>query len=88
MNVKASGRSALILATGFFVCFAGPSQAATDADDAAASSTIESAGGTRCAQQIRQTRLAPLETLRASQIREVALETHADAKKTARRRGR
>jgi len=30
MMIKASGRSALILATGLFVCFAGPSQAATD----------------------------------------------------------
>ena len=31
MIIKASGRSALILATGLFVCFAGPSQAATGA---------------------------------------------------------
>jgi hypothetical protein len=43
MMIKASGRSALILATGLFVCFAGPSQAAADADDAALSS--ESAPG-------------------------------------------
>ena len=41
MNIKASGRSALILATGLFVCFAGPSQAATGADGAAASSKSE-----------------------------------------------
>ena len=33
MTIKASGRSALILATGLFVCFAGPSQAAAGADD-------------------------------------------------------
>jgi hypothetical protein len=32
MIIKASGRSALILATGLFVCFAGPSQAAEGAD--------------------------------------------------------
>ena len=38
MNIKASGRSALILATGLFVCFAGPSQAA-GATDPAASAT-------------------------------------------------
>jgi hypothetical protein len=38
MIVKASGRSALILATGLFVCFAGPSQAA-GATDPAASAT-------------------------------------------------
>jgi hypothetical protein len=46
MTVKASGRSALILATGLFVCFAGPSQAAAGADGAAASSKSESAAGT------------------------------------------
>jgi hypothetical protein len=41
MNIKASGRSALILATGIFVCFAGPSQAAASADHAAASAKSE-----------------------------------------------
>jgi hypothetical protein len=35
MIIKASGRSALILATGLFVCFAGPSQAAGVTDPAA-----------------------------------------------------
>jgi hypothetical protein len=43
MIIKASGRSALILVTGLFVCFAGPSQAAPDADKATASSRSESA---------------------------------------------
>ena len=38
MIIKASGRSALILATGLFVCFAGPSQAAGAADPAASAS--------------------------------------------------
>ncbi|MGA9089790.1 MAG: hypothetical protein WB420_11850 [Bradyrhizobium sp.] len=39
MNIKANGRSALILATGLFVCFAGPSQAAAGgADNATATS--------------------------------------------------
>jgi FtsZ-interacting cell division protein ZipA len=37
MIIKASGRSALILAaTGLWVCYAGPSQATADTDDAAA----------------------------------------------------
>jgi hypothetical protein len=45
MNIKASGRSALILATGLFVCFAGPSQAATGAADTAASTKSENAAG-------------------------------------------
>jgi hypothetical protein len=35
MIIKASGRSALILATGLFVCFACPSQAAAGANNAA-----------------------------------------------------
>jgi hypothetical protein len=42
MMIKASGRSALILATGLFVCFAGPSQAAASADGTAAASKSES----------------------------------------------
>ena len=45
MTVKASGCSALILATGLFVCFAGPSQAAAGADNATASPKPESAAG-------------------------------------------
>jgi hypothetical protein len=44
MIIKASGRSALILATGLFVCFARPSQAAPGATDATASSKSDTAG--------------------------------------------
>jgi hypothetical protein len=44
MTITASGRAALILATGLFVCFAGPSQAAPDAD-ATATSKPEAAAG-------------------------------------------
>jgi hypothetical protein len=43
MTVKASGRSALILTTGLFLCFAGPSLAAAGADNAATSSKSEAA---------------------------------------------
>jgi hypothetical protein len=43
MMIKASGRSALILATGLFVCFAGPSHAAASADGAATASKSEAA---------------------------------------------
>jgi hypothetical protein len=39
MKTKASGRSALILAAGLWVCFAGPSQAATAGGGAAETST-------------------------------------------------
>jgi hypothetical protein len=46
MTIKASGRSALILATGLFVCFAGPSRAAATADGTAASSKSASAAET------------------------------------------
>jgi hypothetical protein len=45
MTIKASGRSALILATGLFVCFAGPSPAAAGADDATAAAKSENAAG-------------------------------------------
>ena len=44
MIIKASGRSALLLAAGLFVCFAGPSLAAADAEDAAAATKSEPAG--------------------------------------------
>ncbi len=44
MTVKASGRAALILATGLFVCFATPSQAADDADIATPGPKSETAG--------------------------------------------
>jgi hypothetical protein len=43
MIIKASGRSALILVTGLFVCLAAPSQAAPGTDKATASSKSESA---------------------------------------------
>jgi hypothetical protein len=42
MNIKASGRSALIVATGLFVCIAGPSHATASADGAAAGSKSQS----------------------------------------------
>ncbi len=43
MTIKANGRLALMLAAGLFVCLAGPSQAATGADNAAAGSKTERA---------------------------------------------
>jgi hypothetical protein len=43
MTIKGSGRSALILATGLWVCLAGPSQAAAGANNAVASAKPESA---------------------------------------------
>jgi hypothetical protein len=49
MKVKASGRSALIVATGLFACFAVPSQAAATADNAAASAKSEDTAATSVA---------------------------------------
>jgi hypothetical protein len=43
MIVRASGRSGLIIAAGFLLCFAGPSPSAAGADDAAASPKSETA---------------------------------------------
>lgn len=56
MMVKASGRSALIFATGLFVCFAGPSPAtAASTDRAAATSKSDSAtSGKSVRQGVRQ----------------------------------
>jgi hypothetical protein len=45
MNIKASGRSALIIAAGFWVCFSGPLQAAEDADGGVTASKAESVAG-------------------------------------------
>lgn len=45
MNINASGRAALIIATGLFVGLAGPSQAASDSDADAATSTAEAPAG-------------------------------------------
>jgi hypothetical protein len=44
MKIIASGRLALLVATGLFVCFAGPSEAAPD-NDGEASATSEAAAG-------------------------------------------
>jgi hypothetical protein len=45
MNIKASGRSALIIAAGFWVCVTGPLQAAEDADGGVAAYRTETAAG-------------------------------------------
>jgi hypothetical protein len=45
MNIKASGRSALIIAAGFCLCVSGPLQAAEDADGGVTASKAESAAG-------------------------------------------
>jgi hypothetical protein len=45
MNIKASGRSALIIAAGIWVCVSGPLQAAEDADGGVTASRTETAAG-------------------------------------------
>jgi hypothetical protein len=45
MNIKASGRSASIIAAAFWVCLSGPLHAAEDADGGAAVATTENAAG-------------------------------------------
>src|SRR5260370_25545133 len=45
MKIKASARSVLILATGVFVCFAGPSHAAGSADTEAARAKSQDVSG-------------------------------------------
>src|SRR4051794_38893463 len=45
MNIKASGRSALVIAAGLWVCVSGPLQAGQDADGGAAAYEAEAAAG-------------------------------------------
>jgi hypothetical protein len=45
MNFKASGRAALIIAAGFWMCVSGPLQAAEDADGGVTASRTEAAAG-------------------------------------------
>ncbi len=45
MNIKASGRSALIIAAGFWICVSGPLQAAEDADGGVAAYETATAAG-------------------------------------------
>jgi hypothetical protein len=45
MNIKASGRSALIIAAGFCLCVSGPLQAAEDADGGVTASKAENTAG-------------------------------------------
>ncbi len=45
MNIKASGRSALIIAAGFWICVCGPLQAGQDADGGDAAYEAEAAAG-------------------------------------------
>jgi hypothetical protein len=68
MKIKASGRSALILATGLFVCFAGPSQAAASADNAATSAKSEDTAG------------APVASKKSAKHSSRHRKTHADRK--------
>ena len=63
MMIKASGRSALMVVMGLFVCLAGVSY--TNAASEAAGSKSESATATKSVKQ----GYAPLEAHRASQIR-------------------
>ena len=73
MIIKASGRSALILATGLFVCFAGPSQAAPSDDTATASSNSEKATGAPVALN-KDAKIAPLEKTLTAKIRQGGAE--------------
>jgi hypothetical protein len=58
MNVKVSGCSALILATGLFVCFSGPSQAAGDTDGTTATSAKQTTRNLKAAMHRKAARVA------------------------------
>jgi len=78
MIVKASGRAALIIATGLFVCFAGPSPVvAASSDSAAATSKSESTtSGKSARQSVRQWKRYARKSVKAA-------SKPADSKKSA-----
>jgi hypothetical protein len=78
MMVKASGRAALIIATGLFVCFAGPSPVvAASSDSAAATSKSESTtSGKSARQSVRQGKRYARKSVKAA-------SKPADSKKSA-----
>jgi hypothetical protein len=82
MIIKASGRSALILLTGLFVCFAGPSQAATSADDAAADSEKAAAAPVALHKNLRHARHHSKHTAHGK-FHRVALKTAGHRKAAA-----
>ncbi len=86
MNIKASGRSALIIAAAFCTCISGPLQAAEDADGGATVSRAESAAGPpvalnkfvkksrhwkRASSQRKSVKLAMTENMKTSRIKKV-----------------
>ena len=87
MNIKASGRSALIIAAAFWVCVSGPLQAAEDADGGVAVSKTESAAGPpvalnkfakksrhwkRASSQRKSVKVASAENTKPSRIKKVS----------------
>lgn len=82
MMVKASGRSALILATGLFVCFAGPAPAtAATTDRTAATSKSESATPAKSVRQ--STRHWKRYTRRSGKVASKPAETRKAEKEVA-----
>jgi hypothetical protein len=82
MNIKASGRSALIITAGLWMCFAGPMRA-TESDARASDSTAktESAAGAPVALN-KFTKHRPKKQATVSRKSEKAAAKPADAKKT------
>ncbi|MEA2917544.1 MAG: hypothetical protein QOJ15_9625 [Bradyrhizobium sp.] len=87
MNIKASGRSALIIAAAFWACVSGPVQAAEDADGGVTMSKTESAAGLpvalnkfakksrhwkRASSQRKSVKVASAENARASEKKKAA----------------
>jgi hypothetical protein len=83
MIIKASGRSALILATGLFVCFAGPSQAAGAADATASSKPDTAAGAPIALNKYAKHGAHHAKKLAQGKSRKVALKSSTDKKAAA-----
>ena len=83
MIIKASGRSALILATGLFVCLAGPSHAAAGANNTAAGATPETADAPVVLDKYAKHGSRHLKKYAHRRSGKVALKPSADAKADA-----
>jgi hypothetical protein len=88
MNIKASGRSALIIAAGFWLCVSGPLQAAEDADGGAAASKAESAAGAPVALNkfARKSRHSKHVSSQRKSVKVAAKASAEDAKPSAKKK--
>jgi len=80
MTIKANGRSALIIAAGIWACFAGPLQAAQDADEAAPSVSKQASEATGAPIELKKYTKPRHSKSAQRKSSKVALKSSADKK--------